>query len=327
MSETNYSNPDVIIAALRIESEARMAALLTAEAERDELKHAEKQVSDAYLRVRSLVGAWNTNRGGEDRFEVTENCVKDIIKKRDQLRAELAQREVGYKATQEEYTKSRADLTQLRRNVATLYEWIQGNTSLTGKQKEAANYIFDQLDKGVREDSDLRADLEATGRVVLARDATMEKLCAELATAKTELAYANDAATKGKAGRNLGTALEEALKENAELKQEEIRRIKYLNKLATWAQQDPTGPIAAEGIRAWVLEQIKGAFGQTPEPTCFVPQTELYERLQEENAALREFYQAASTGLFFRHNCFAGQRNCRYCKAVEVIKTLDERKD
>lgn len=52
---------------------------------------------------------------------------------------------------EKEVTQLRADLAQLRRNVGTLYEWFQGNTSLTGKQKEAANYIFEQLDKGVKE--------------------------------------------------------------------------------------------------------------------------------------------------------------------------------
>jgi len=35
----------------------------------DTLRKAEKGLSDAYLRVRELVGAWNTNHGGENRFE------------------------------------------------------------------------------------------------------------------------------------------------------------------------------------------------------------------------------------------------------------------
>lgn len=154
----------------------RLAALLTAESERDELR----EVFDA---------------AAKERHGASGMCCQlrdHVVKERDQLRAELA---------------------SLRSNIGVLYEWIQGNTSLTGKQKEAANCIFDQLDKGVKEDSGLRAELatiqlnlELTGRIVLARDSTIERL-------RAELAYANDAASKGEAGRKLSTALEEALKE------------------------------------------------------------------------------------------------------------------
>lgn len=55
----------------------------------------------------------------------------------------------------------------------------------------------------------------------------------------------------------------DALKaENERLKQGEVRRIAYLNRLATWAQQDPTGPWEKLDIQEWVLNQIKGALGQ-----------------------------------------------------------------
>ncbi len=44
-----------------------------------------------------------------------------------------------------------------------------------------------------------------------------------------------------------------AVTENAEkIEQEEVRRIRHLNRLATWAQQDPTQPIPF-GVREWVL--------------------------------------------------------------------------
>lgn len=43
-----------------------------------ELTKAEKELSDAYLRIRELVGAWDTNHGGENRFEVTENKIKEL---------------------------------------------------------------------------------------------------------------------------------------------------------------------------------------------------------------------------------------------------------
>lgn len=40
---------------------------------------AEEELSDAYLRIREIVGAWDTNKGGENRFEVTENLVKKAV--------------------------------------------------------------------------------------------------------------------------------------------------------------------------------------------------------------------------------------------------------
>lgn len=63
-------------------------------------------------------------------------------------------------------------------------------------------------------------------------------------------------------------AVEQAERKRVEA--EEINRIRYLNKLATWAQQDPTMPIPAP-VQEWVLEQIKGAFGQTPMEVGWVP--------------------------------------------------------
>jgi len=44
-----------------------------------ELLESEHKLSDAYLRIRGLVGAWDTNYGGEDRFEVTENRVRELL--------------------------------------------------------------------------------------------------------------------------------------------------------------------------------------------------------------------------------------------------------
>lgn len=45
----------------------------------DECRKSEKELSDAYLRIRNLVGAWNTVHGGIDRFEVTENKIKMLL--------------------------------------------------------------------------------------------------------------------------------------------------------------------------------------------------------------------------------------------------------
>jgi chromosome segregation ATPase len=51
----------------------------TAEREREEARANEKELSAAYLRIRQLVGAWDTNHGGENRFEVTEKKIRDLI--------------------------------------------------------------------------------------------------------------------------------------------------------------------------------------------------------------------------------------------------------
>jgi len=48
--------------------------------ELDTWKKAENTISDAYLRIRRLVGAYDTKPGGEDRFEVTENRIRELLK-------------------------------------------------------------------------------------------------------------------------------------------------------------------------------------------------------------------------------------------------------
>jgi len=65
------------------------AEKLSMERELSALKVAEKNVSDAYLRVRELLGAWDTNHGGENRFEVTEQ--KIVV-----LKAKCAELENGW---------------------------------------------------------------------------------------------------------------------------------------------------------------------------------------------------------------------------------------
>jgi len=57
-----------------------------------EWKQAETEVSDAYLRVRTLLNAFDTKPGGVDRFEVTENKIKDL-----QAKIEMLERQVGGK--------------------------------------------------------------------------------------------------------------------------------------------------------------------------------------------------------------------------------------
>ena|SRR3990172_3794228 len=40
---------------------------------------AEKEISNAYVRIRKLVGAWDTKEDGVDRFELTEATVKKLV--------------------------------------------------------------------------------------------------------------------------------------------------------------------------------------------------------------------------------------------------------
>lgn len=55
------------------------------------------------------------------------------------------------------------------------------------------------------------------------------------------------------------------------LRLEKLASIKHLNRLATWAQQDPTGPWEKLEIQNWVLNEIKGALGQPVEATKWQP--------------------------------------------------------
>lgn len=75
--------------------------------------------------------------------------------------------------------------------------------------------------------------------------------------------------------------------ETSSLQQEQVRRIKYLNRLGSWAQQDPTGPMnTAENnqVKEWVLAELKAALGSEYEPTEWQPS---YIRLQDEFATLQ----------------------------------------
>lgn len=59
------------------------------------------------------------------------------------------------------------------------------------------------------------------------------------------------------------------------LKAESVRRIRHLNRLATWAQQDPTGPLCAKGVQAWVLSELRAALGADYQPTEWSPSVQL----------------------------------------------------
>lgn len=95
-----------------------------------------------------------------------------------------------------------------------------------------------------------------------------------------------------------------ALREtDADLKkceEEEIRRIRHLNRLASWAQQDPTGPLPVwmgSRVQEWVLNELKAALGAKVDPTAWQPDYhELKadrDRLAGENEELRGLLSVA----------------------------------
>lgn len=54
-----------------------------------EREESEKELSDAYLRIRTLVDAFDTKPGGVDRFEVTENKIRTLQAQVGRLREAL----------------------------------------------------------------------------------------------------------------------------------------------------------------------------------------------------------------------------------------------
>lgn len=75
----------------RFVTSAIIEATAPLEQEVEQLRLAENLVSKAYLRVRELVKAWDTNYGGENRFEVTENCIKQLQHRLDEAERACAE--------------------------------------------------------------------------------------------------------------------------------------------------------------------------------------------------------------------------------------------
>jgi hypothetical protein len=57
-------------------------------AELETMRRSEKELSDAYLRIRALVNAWDTQPGGIDRFAVTEQRVSALTRELADLKAD-----------------------------------------------------------------------------------------------------------------------------------------------------------------------------------------------------------------------------------------------
>jgi hypothetical protein len=58
---------------------ALQAKVKDLEKARLEFRKSERELSDAYLRIRQMVNAWDTTPGGADRFEVTEGKIKEML--------------------------------------------------------------------------------------------------------------------------------------------------------------------------------------------------------------------------------------------------------
>lgn len=98
-------------------------------------------------------------------------------------------------------------------------------------------------------------------------------------------------AIQNDARRDVLDQLEKAEAEMLAIQQEEARRIRHLNRLGSWAQQDCTGPIIKDQIQAWVLSELRAALGSAYEPTSWQPEVPgavgRAERAEKENSKLK----------------------------------------
>ena len=66
--------------------------------ENTELKAINKKMSDSYMCIRALVGAWDTKSGGIDLYDVTENCIKDLKAKLEEANKEIEKLKINKQA-------------------------------------------------------------------------------------------------------------------------------------------------------------------------------------------------------------------------------------
>lgn len=102
-----------------------------------------------------------------------------------------------------------------------------------------------------------------------------------------------DKALSTDAGKQFLERLRKAEAEILAIQQEEVRRIRHLNRLGTWAQQDPTGPIVRDQIQAWVLAELKAALGSAYEPTSWQPETAMIGDLEDRLQAVEKKLEQA----------------------------------
>jgi hypothetical protein len=106
--------------------------------------------------------------------------------------------------------------------------------------------------------------------------------------------------------------LEQAIRERDEARAIQLNAIKHLNRIATWVQQDPTGPWNKLEIQKWVLNEIRTALGQEPLPQLWQPES---VNLEAELTQLRKVCDEL-------HNAVQKDCSCLGCiSQVEVALT------
>lgn len=109
----------------------------------------------------------------------------------------------------------------------------------------------------------------------------IDRLAAELATKTRERDNYFESV------KNLTQALQDMQNDLGKSREEKLNAIRHLNRLATWAQQDPTGPLStgdAGNVQAWVLNEIRQALGQYGKELPHTP-----EVIRLQNAAERAY--------------------------------------
>ena len=114
-------------------AKANLEAVIALKAERDEAMRAAKEVSDAYLRVRKLLGAWDTQPGGADRFEVTERAITKLLGR----------------VAKAEPAESERDMRKLEEECAEYWAFISAIAHYFGCQDgvDMRGFILEELDK------------------------------------------------------------------------------------------------------------------------------------------------------------------------------------
>jgi hypothetical protein len=104
------------------------------------------------------------------------------------------------------------------------------------------------------------------------------------------------------------------------LKVQQLKGVAALNRLATWAQQDPTGPWNKLEIQKWVLNQIRLALGQEELPELWQPTSVSLEQERYYLKAQNKMIDARREEL--RHNLHTAHIDIEQIKSqnAELLK-------
>jgi hypothetical protein len=85
-----------------------------AETKLAEVEASERQLSDAYLRIRTMLGAFGTNYGGENRFLVTEKALADLLAHREAAETKLTHMTIAWGKDALRVEELEAEVARLR---------------------------------------------------------------------------------------------------------------------------------------------------------------------------------------------------------------------